>query len=157
MGPLKCCETCVGKKPFLRGVLSGPVEIDVFQNHPRHSSLSRQTFDVWKEEYASMTNIHPWLWKTSSHRAFVNSVPMRCLDSILQWLENHNGIQDTFWIMIKVLGISHQQVFQNNLKNICMVCFVFLNVTPWPFIFWCIWEKVEFFCRYSLQLGNLRA
>lgn len=58
---LKCCNTCVGKKPFLRGVLSGPVEIDGFQSHPRHSSLSPQTSDVWKEEYASMSNIHPWL------------------------------------------------------------------------------------------------
>lgn len=46
MGLLKCCETCVGKNPFLRGVLSGPVEIDGFQNRPRHSSLSHQTFDV---------------------------------------------------------------------------------------------------------------
>lgn len=84
MGCLKCCDICVSKKPFLRGVLSGPVEIDGFQIHPRHSSLSPQTFDVWKEEYASMTNIHPWLQKSSSHRAFVNSVPMQCLDSILQ-------------------------------------------------------------------------
>lgn len=91
-----------GQKTFLlRGVHSGPMEIDGFQNHPGHSSLSAQTFSVWKEEYASMTNVHPLLCKTSSHRAFVSAVPMRCLDSILQWLKNHNGfLGKLFWIPV---------------------------------------------------------
>lgn len=107
--PVQRCDTCVGKKAFpLGGVHSGPTEIDGFQNHPGHSSLSAQTFNVWKEEYASMTNVHPLLCKTSSHRAFVSAVALRCLDSILQWLENHNGFLGMLWIPIKILRISHQ-------------------------------------------------
>lgn len=78
------CEYLRGQNAFLlRGVYSRPMQIDGFQNCLRHGSLSSQTFDVMKE-YTSMTNVHPLLCKTSSHRAFVSAVPVECLDSILQ-------------------------------------------------------------------------
>lgn len=67
-----------GQKAFpLGGVHSGTTEIDGFQNCPEHGSLSPQTFNMWKAEYTSMTNVHSsLLCKTSSHRGFVRAVPV---------------------------------------------------------------------------------